>query len=115
METSKEYKQALNKAVFSDCFEKFIQHPEFPKWKRYIDMIEAGEPYTAGLQSVADALCKKMLKDIENTEDETNKKQLYWTSELINKDHAYTINFDNGEKIETEYTESCLIRPIRKF
>lgn len=50
-----------------------------------------------------------------NTEEETNKKQLYWTSELINKDHAYTINFDNGEKIETEYTESCLIRPIRKF
>lgn len=64
---------------------------------------------------------KSKFENLENFDSFGNKdsnsktRHIYWTSELSDKNSAYAINFENGEENILKCSESCFVRPIRKF
>ena len=60
-------------------------------------------------------LADKSNKDDTQSEESQEKVLLYWTSVLKDGEKAYCINFEDGQEVEVEYAQKCLVRPIRKF
>lgn len=60
-----DYRQALQDAIFGDAWEKFISHPEFPRWASYVKLLKSPKnDNIEGTERMINVLGEMILQDI---------------------------------------------------